>query len=45
MAEKIKLLINDKELRCKMAEASDGNLADFSSDTVMKQWFELIDYL
>ena len=45
MAEKIKLLINDKELRCKMAEAADGNLADFSSDTVMKQWFELIDYL
>ena len=45
MVEKIELLIKDKELRLKMAAEADGNLAKFSSDTIMNQWFEFIDNL
>lgn len=45
MAEKIKLLISNDGLRMKMSGEADGNLAQFSSDAVMNQWFELIDNL
>lgn len=45
MTDKIKLLIGDKELRIKMSKEADKNLWKFSSETVMNQWFELIDNL
>ena len=29
----------------KMSEEADGNLVQFSADTVMNQWFDFIDNL
>lgn len=42
-AEMLGKLMDDRELRIKMSEASGENLSEFSGDAIIKKWRSLID--
>ena len=44
-AEKLGSLMDDRELRIKMSNASGENLSEFSGETIINKWRSLIDDL